>query len=49
MGINSAVTIRTKFGANVISESLRVEKDCIYDADIVKVWAKLEGQADDRQ
>jgi hypothetical protein len=43
------VAIRTKFGDNVISESLRVEKDCIYDADIVKVWAKLEGQADDRQ
>lgn len=48
-GTNSTMAIRTKFGENVISESLHVEKDCLYDGDIVKVWVKLEDQTDDRQ
>ena len=48
-GINSTMAIRTKFGDKVVSESLRVDKDCLYDADVVKVWARLEGQPDDKQ
>jgi len=43
------MAIRTKFGDKVVSESLRLDQGCLHDADIVKVWAKLEGQADDRQ
>ena len=43
------MAIRTKFGDKVVSESLRVDKDCLYDADVVKVWARLEAQTDDRQ
>lgn len=43
------MAIRTKFGDKVVSESLRVDKDCFYDADVVKVWARLEAQTDDRQ
>lgn len=43
------MAIHTKFGDKVVNESLRVEKDCLYDADVVKVWARLEGQAGDRQ
>ena len=48
-GINSTMAIRTKFGDKVVSESLRVDKDCLYDADVVKVWARLEGQLNDKQ
>lgn len=43
------MAIRTKFGENVISESFRIDKACLYDGDIVKVWAKLEDQTDHRQ
>lgn len=43
------MAIRTKFGEQVVTESLRVDRDCLYDGDIVKVWAKLEGQPEDRQ
>lgn len=43
------MAIRTKFGDNVISESLRVDKGCLYDGAIVKVWAKLEDHTDDSQ
>jgi hypothetical protein len=42
------MAIRTKFGETIISESLRVDQDCFYDGNIVKVCAKLEGQAGDR-
>lgn len=43
------MAIRTKFGENVISESLRVDQDCLFDGNIVKVWATLEGQTTEKQ
>ncbi len=43
------MAIRTKFGETVISESLRVDQDCLFDNDIIKVWAKLEGKNDEKQ
>lgn len=43
------MAIRTKFGEKVVSESLRVTQDCLYDGNIVKVWAKIEGQIEDRR
>lgn len=43
------MAIRTKFGENIISESLRVDQGCLFDGDIIKVWAKLEGQNDEKQ
>lgn len=42
------MAIHTKFGDQVVTESLRVDRDCLYDGDIVKVWTKLEGQTEDR-
>ena len=43
------MTIRTKFGDNVISRSLRVEQDCLFNDEIVKVWATIEGQTSEKQ
>ena len=43
------MAIHTKFGDTVINESLRVDRDCLFDGDIVKVWARIEGQADEKQ
>jgi len=43
------IAIRTKFGETVISESLRVDQDCLFDNDIIKVWAKLEGKSHEKQ
>ena len=43
------MAIRTKLGENVVSDSLRVDRNCIFNDEIVKVWAKLEGQNDEKQ
>jgi len=43
------MAIRTKFGEAVITESLRVDQECLFDGGIIKVWAKLEGQNDEKQ
>jgi hypothetical protein len=43
------MAIRTKFGETVISESLHLDQDCLFDDDIIKVWAKLEGKNDEKQ
>lgn len=43
------MAIHTKFGETVINESLRIDRDCLFDGDIVKVWARVEGQADEKQ
>lgn len=43
------MAIRTKFGETVISESLRVDQDCLFDGAIIKVWAKLEDHNDEKQ
>jgi hypothetical protein len=38
------MAIHTKFGDKIISESLRVDNACIFDGDIIKVWATVEGE-----
>ena len=43
------MAIYTKFGDKVTNESLRVDQDCLFHGEIVKVWAKLEGQTDEKQ
>lgn len=43
------MTIRTKFGDNVISPSLRVDQGCFFNDEIVKVWATIEGQTTEKQ
>lgn len=43
------MAIRTKFGDNVINQSVRVDQDCIFNNEIIKVWATLEGQAIEKQ
>jgi hypothetical protein len=43
------MAIHTKFGEKVTNESLRVDQDCVFDDEIIKVWAKLEGQTDEKQ
>ena len=43
------MAIHTKFGEKIVSESLGVDQHCLYDGNIVKVWARLEGQTDFRQ
>lgn len=43
------MTIRTKFGDNVTSRSLRVDQDCLFNDEIVKVWATIEGQTAEKQ
>ena len=43
--ITDFMAIRTKHGANVIQESLRVDRDCVFKDEIVKVWAVLEGES----
>lgn len=41
--------IRTKFGDKVINESLRVDQDCLFDGETIKVWVRLEGDAVEHQ
>jgi hypothetical protein len=43
------MAIHTKFGDKIIGESLRVDNDCIFDGDIIKVWATIEGEIQERQ
>ena len=43
------MAISTKFGENVISDSLRVGQNCIFNDEIVKVWATLDGQTAEKQ
>jgi hypothetical protein len=38
------VAIRTKHGERVIHESVRIDGECMFHDEIVKVWATLEGQ-----
>lgn len=43
------MAIFTKHGEKLINESLRVDGDCIFNEEIVKVWAVIEGQATEKQ
>ncbi|HEY6252023.1 MAG TPA: hypothetical protein VI685_18865 [Candidatus Angelobacter sp.] len=43
------MAIHTKYGEKVINESIHTDQDCLFDGDIVKVWATLEGQATEKQ
>jgi hypothetical protein len=43
------MAIHTKFGDKIINDSLRVDNNCIFDSDIVKVWATIEGEAQEKQ
>jgi len=43
------MAIYTKYGDKVINQSLRVDRDCLFNDDIVKVWATLEGQTTEKQ
>ena len=43
------MAIRTKFGETLMNDSLRVDQDCLFDGDIIKVWAKIEDQNDEKQ
>lgn len=43
------MAICTKFGERVINESLRIDEECLYRGEIVKVWAMLNGQTFEKQ
>ena len=43
------MAVRTKYGERVINESLRIDGDCMFNDQIVKVWATLEGQTAEKQ
>lgn len=43
------MAIHTKYGERVINESLRIDADCLFNDQIVKVWATLEGQTVEKQ
>ena len=43
------MAIRTKFGETLMNDSLRIDQDCLFDGDIIKVWAKIEDQSDEKQ
>lgn len=43
------MAIFTKHGEKLINESLRVDGNCIFNEEIVKVWAVIEGQATEKQ
>jgi hypothetical protein len=42
------MAIYTKLGEKLLNGSLRVDKDCIYDGEIVKVWGTVEGETTER-
>jgi len=43
------MAIYTKHGEKVINESLRVDQDCLFNDEIVKVWATVEGETAEKQ
>ncbi|HLJ30175.1 MAG TPA: hypothetical protein VKY85_25940 [Candidatus Angelobacter sp.] len=43
------MAIYTKYGEKVINQSLRVDRDCMFNDKIVRVWATLEGQTAEKQ
>jgi hypothetical protein len=43
------MAIHTKHGERVINESLRIDAACLFNDEIVKVWATIEGQTAEKQ
>ena len=43
------MAIYTKHGERISNESLRVDNDCMFNGQIIKVWAKVVGEPNERQ
>ena len=43
------MAIYTKHGEKIINESLRIDSDCMFDDEIVKIWAIVEGETGEKQ
>lgn len=42
------MAIRIKHGEKLSHDSLRVDNDCLFDGEVVKVWAKIQGQEEEK-
>lgn len=43
------MAIFTKHGDKLLNASLRVDQECIYDEEIVKVWGMVDGETVEKQ
>ena len=43
------MSIHTKFGDEIIAESLHIDQDCLFRGEIVQVWAILQGQTTEKK